>query len=539
MINIILVARRLFTLLMLAVFLLHCNEREKQSSPSALLNKDTLNINIGSEPPTLDWSLSTDSTSYTIILNIMDGLTRFGKDYKPEPSLAESWDLSKDGKTIIFHLRKNVLWSDGKPLLAKDFEYSWKRLLNPKTGADYAYFLYDIEGAEQYNTGKENDPRKIGVKALDDNTLLVKLKRPASYFLSLLTFMSTFPMRQDVVEKYGLKWTDPKNIVTLGPFALSNWRHHESILLTKNPDYWGEKPKLKEVEMIMNENPTSALALYEGGALDFIDGRSIPTLEVPRLRLSREFSTEPQFRGNYIGFNVKKPPFDNPLVRRAFSAAIDRSKIAELIQGAGIPTASWIPQGMLGHDSEIGIEFNPDQAKAWLAQAGYPDGSGFPEVVFLYPDVGSNRVVSEALQSMWKRYLGVDVELQNQEWKVYLSTLDTDPPQIFRASWGADFPDPHNFMNLFECLSGNNETKWCNKSYDEIVERAAAEDNPKKRVEFYKEAQKILTETDVPIAPILTSIQQSMIKPYVVGLNLNPLGMVFFNQVSFLSKVSN
>jgi oligopeptide transport system substrate-binding protein len=194
---------------------------------------------------------------------------------------------------------------------------------------------------------------------------------------------------------------------------------------------------------------------------------------------------------------------------------------------------------MLGYDSEIGIEFNPEQARAWLAEAGYSDGNGFPEVVFLYPDVGSNRIVSEALQSMWKRYLGVDVELQNQEWKVYLSTLDTDPPQVFRANWGADFPDPHNFMNLFECNSGNNETRWCNKLYDELVEKAAVEENPEKRVALYKEAQKILTETDVPIAPILRSIQQSMIKPYVVGLNLNPLGMVFFNQVYFADKISN
>src|SRR3989337_4464303 len=175
---------RLITLLILAVLFLQCEDREKESLATVLPNRDSLNINIGSDPPTLDWSLATDSTSYTIILNIMDGLTRFGKDYKPEPSLAESWDISEDGKTIVFHLRKNVSWSDGRPLKAKEFEYSWKRLLNPKTGADYAYFLYDIEDAEEYNTGKEDDSQKVGVKALDDNTLLVKLKRPASYFLS-------------------------------------------------------------------------------------------------------------------------------------------------------------------------------------------------------------------------------------------------------------------------------------------------------------------------------------------------------------------
>jgi oligopeptide transport system substrate-binding protein len=530
--------KKLSIFIILAFLFLSCEGKEKQNSSSASPEKDTLEINIGSEPPTLDWSLATDSNSYTIILNIMDGLTKFGKDLRPEPDLAERWEVSEDRKVITFYLRKDVFWTDGKPLKARDFEYSWKRLLNPKTGADYAYSLYDIEGAEEYNTGKENNPQRVGVKALDDHTLSVTLKRPASYFLSLLTFMSTFPMRKDIVEKYGVKWTEPKNITTLGPFKLSTWRHHEKILLTKNPHYWGEKPKINKVQMIMNENPTSSLALYENGELDFLDGRNIPTLEVPRLRLSPEFKTAPQFRGNYVGFNAEKPPFNNPLVRRAFSAAIDRVKLAELVQGAGIPTTSWIPQGMLGYAPEIGIKFNPEQAKAWLAEAGYPNGNGFPRIVFLYPDVGNSRIVAEALQSMWKRYLKVEVELQNQEWKIYLSTLDTDPPPVFRAGWGADFPDPHNFMSMFECNSGNNRTRWCNHEYDRLIERAAEEKNPEKRVAFYGEAQKILTEIDVPIAPILISIQQSMVKPYVVGLDPNPLDLILFSKVSFLNKNS-
>ncbi|MGH7790964.1 MAG: peptide ABC transporter substrate-binding protein [Thermodesulfobacteriota bacterium] len=530
---------KIITSIILVIFLLvGCKGNEEEHSSSTPYKRDTLYINIGSEPPSLDWSLATDSTSFTILNNIMQGLTRFGEDYRPEPALAEKWEISEDGKTITFHLRKGVKWTDGKSLSARDFEYSWKRLLNPNTGADYAYFLYDIEGAEAYNTGKETDPEKVQVKALDDHTLLVKLKRPASYFPSLLTFMSTFPMRKDAVERYGVKWTEASNIVTLGPYVLSSWRHHERMVLSMNKDYFGEKPKIAKVDIIMNENATSALALYESGELDFIDGRGIPPLEVPRLRLSSEFKTEPQFRGNYIGFNVKKPPFDNPLVRRAFSAAMDRASIAELIQGAGTPTTSWIPRGMLGYDAEIGIKFNPEQAKAWLAEAGFPDGRGFPKVTFLYPDVGNNGIVAEALQSMWKRYLGVEVELDNQEWKVYLSTLDTDAPPIYRASWGADFPDPHNFMNLFECGSGNNRTGWCNSNYDALVEKAAEERNAEERIAIYREAQKILTETDVPIAPVFISIQQSMIKSYVAGLDPDPLGLVLFYKVYFLDKSS-
>ncbi len=528
--------KKVYMLFLITFLILGCKGNNNQLTSEDIAKKDTLNINIGSEPPSLDWSLATDSTSYLILNNIMEGLTRFGDDYKVEPALALSWHVSEDGKTYTFKIREDVYWTDGKPLKAEHFEYSWKRILNPKTGGDYAYFLYDIENAEEFNTGKIDDPEKVGVKAIDDHTLKVKLRHPASYFPSLVTFMSTFPMRKDIVEKHGIRWTDPDNIATLGAYSLSSWKHHDNIVLTKNSKYWGEKPKVEHVSMIMNENPTSALALYESGELDYVDGRGIPVLEIPRLNQSDEFKTQLQFTGNYIAFNVKKPPFDNPLVRKAFSAAIDRESTVNLIQGAGIPATSWIPKGMLGYAPDIGIHFDPKQAKAWLAQAGYPDGKGFPKVTFLYPDVSSNRIIAEALQSMWKMHLGIGVELANQEWKIYLSTINTDPPEIHRAGWGADFPDPHNFMNLFECNSGNNRTLWCNPKYDSLVENAAQEIDPEKRKGLYDQAQTILTETDVPIAPFLISIQQSMIKPYIAGLDPDPLGIILFNKVHFVDN---
>jgi oligopeptide transport system substrate-binding protein len=523
-------------LLLFSITLFSCNrsqETEVESSDSQIPKRETLRINIGNEPPTLDWSRSTDSTSYTILINIMDGLTKFGDDYKPEPALAKSWQISDDGKKYTFKLRHGVMWTDGRPLKSKDFEYSWKRLLDPKTGADYAYFLYDVIGAEQFNNGNINDPDSIGIKSIDDSTLEVTLKRPASYFLSIVSFMSTFPMREDIVLKHGLKWTEPQNLITLGAYELESWKHHDKLTIVKNENYWGIKPKINKVEMIMNENQSSALALYESGELDYADSRSIPHLEIPRLRLSPDFRTQLQFRGNYIGFNVKKAPFNSLLVRKAFSAAINRQNIAEVVQGAGIPATSWIPKGMLGFNENIGTDFGPDSAKELLKQAGYKDPSDFPKVTFLYPDVSNNRIIAESLQSMWKKYLGIEVELINQEWKVYLSTLDTDPPHIFRAGWTADFPDPHNFMNLFECNSGNNETGWCNPLYDELVEKAAGELDENKRIEQYNQAQSILTETDVPIAPFLLSIQQSMLKPYVKGLEPNPLGLIYYNKVSF------
>jgi oligopeptide transport system substrate-binding protein len=523
--------KKLFFLIIAVCLITSCS-RDGQETED-IREKNTININIGNEPPTLDWSLATDSTSYLILNNLMEGLTQFGDDFLPVPALAESWDISGDGRTYTFKIRDDVLWTDGNPLTAHDFEYSWKRILNPATGGDYAYFLYDIENAEEYNTGKIDDPGKVGVKALDDSTLEVRLKRKASYFPSLLGFMSTFPMRKDVVEKHGLKWTEPGNIVTLGPYKLTKWKHHSGIMLESNPGYYGEQPKLDKVSIIMNEDPSSALALYESGELDYADSKSIPPLEVPRLVNQEDFTTTLQFRGNYIAFNVKKPPFDNPLVRKAFAASIDRDSIVDLIQGAGIVTTSWIPKDMLAYNPDIGTEFDPEQAKKWLAEAGYPGGKGFPEASFLWPDVSYNRVIAEALQSMWKQYLGIEVELMNEEWKVYLSTINTNPPEIHRAGWGADFPDPHNFMSLFECNTGNNRTGWCNPEYDSLVDQAAEETDIAKRKELYDKAQKILTETDAPIAPFYNTKQQNLIKPYVKGLVPNPLDIVLFKKVYF------
>ena len=500
--------------------------------------KDTLNVNLGNEPPTLDWSLATDGTSINVINNIMEGLTQFNNDFTPEPDLAESWTVSGDGKTYTFKIREEVKWTDGKQLTAGDFEYSWKRILDPTTGGDYAYSLYDVKNAEEYNTGKITDPDKVGVKAIDDRTLEVRLERPASYFPSMLAFVSTFPQRKDVIEKYGQQWTDPANIVTLGPYVLTSWRHHDNIVLTENPGYWGKRPRIKKIKLIMNENPSSALAQYEADELDYADSKSIPPLEVPRLKELPDFKTTLQFRGNYIAFNVEKPPFDNPLVRKAFAASIDRDSIVSLIQGAGITTTSWIPKGMLGYNPDIGIDYNPAQAREWLKEAGYPGGNGFPEVTFLWPDVSYNRIIAEALQSMWKENLGVKVDLMNQEWKVYLSTINTDPPEIHRAGWGADFPDPHNFMSLFTCTSGNNRTRWCNREYDKLVAKAAEERDPEKRKAIYDKAQKILLEVDTPIAPFYISYQQNMIKPYVKGLVPNPLDLILYKEVYFEENVA-
>lgn len=526
--------KNLLSLLCVLLFL-SCGSANKAPDVEDISRKDTLNINIGTEPPTLDWSLATDVTSFTIIENIMDGLAAFDEKYEPVPALARSWRVSEDGRTYTFKIRGKVLWTDGVPLRAVDFLYSWKRILKPETAGSYAYFLFDIKNARKFNSGEIKDFGKVGVKAPDDHTLVVTLEKPRAYFLSLVTFMSTFPMRKDIVEKYGTRWTEAANMVTLGPYRLKEWKHHKEVLIEEYESYWGEKPKsAKKVKMIMNENPVSTLALYESGELDFLDSKGIPLLEVPRVIKLPDFKQSVVFRNNYIGFNTKKVPFDNPLVRKAFASSIDRESLAGLLQGAGVPVTSWIPIDMLAHNPRIGISFDAQKARKFLEMAGYPGGENFPKTAFLYPDTGNNRIVAEAFQGMWKEHLGIEVKLVNQEWTVYLSTLRTDPPPVFRAGWQADFPDPHNFMNLFECGSGNNRTGWCNSEYDRLVERAAGILDRGQRTDLYSSAQRILTETDVPIVPYLNSVQQNMIKPYVRGLEPDRLNFLYFSRVEFV-----
>ena len=461
----------------------------------------------------------------------MVGLTEFDRSLKPVAVVAKSWETLERGKKIIFHLRDDVLWSDGQRVRAQDFEYSWKRLLNPKTASEYAYILFDIENAEAYNQGRITDDSLVGVKAKDDLTLEVRLKHPASYFVAITTFEVTYPQRQDIAEKFGTKWTEPGNIVTNGPFILSSWRHENEIQLRANPKFFLGKPPIEKVEMFMVNEKTTALAMYEQGQLDFIDNNSIPIFEKPRLTKLPGFKAVPQLRGYYYGFVTDRKPFDDVRVRKAFTLAIDRSVFPKILHGGEQPATCWIPPGMLGHNTKIGLTYNPPEARRLLREAGYPNGKGFPEVTLSYNTFEDHKIVAEAIQGMWKRNLGVLVRLDNQEWKVYLKKLKTDPPHIFRLGWGADYPDPDNFMKLFTSLSGNNDTRWKNPRYDQLLDLAAREFDERKRKRLYDEAQKILCETDLPITPLFTTTEYTVLSRRFAGLEYNSMARLVLRDV--------
>lgn len=511
-------------------------ERNDRSIPGGADNH--FRVNLATEPPSLDWSLATDHVSFNVITNLMVGLTEFDKKLKPAPVIAKSWDILEGGRKYVFHLRDDVQWSDGQKVRAQDFEYSWKRLLDPKTASQYAYILFDIENAQEYNEGKLTDASTVGVQAQDDLTLVVRLRQPASYFLTLTTFEVTFPQRQDIVEKFPSSWTEPANIVTNGPFLLSSWRHEDAIELRANPNFFRGKPPMEKVTMFMINEKTTALAMYEQGQLDFMDDESVPTLEKKRLSSQRGFKRVPQLRGEFYGFATDRKPFDDPRVRMAFAMAIDRNVFPQLLQGAEKPASSWIPPGMLAHNERIGVSFNPPEARRILREAGYPDGKGFPRVVLGYNTREDRKLVAEAIQGMWQRNLGVVVTLENQEYKVYLQKLQNDPFPVFRDGWGADYPDPDNFMKLFTSTSGNNHTRWKNPRYDRLLEQAARELDSKKRVRLYDEAQKILCETELPIVPLYWTTETTLLNPRFTGLELNSMARIDLRNVRPAERMS-
>jgi oligopeptide transport system substrate-binding protein len=387
--------RRAVTIAVLLCVSLVCS-----CGPSAKTGSENVfRVNLGTEPPTLDWSLATDHVSLNVIANLMVGLTEFDDQLKPAPIIASSWKVLEGGKKIIFNLREDVFWSDGKRVEAGDFEYSWKRLLDPKVASEYAYILFDILNAEEYNQGKITDHRRMGVKAIGHRTLEVLLKQPASYFVAITTFEVTYPQRRDLVEKFGSAWTEPSRLVTNGPYLLSSWRHENEIELAPNPKFFLGKPSIEKVKMSMVNEKTTALALYEQGQLDFIDNHSIPTFEKPRLSRMPGFRRVPQLRGNYYGFITDRRPFDDVRLRRAFSMAIDRSVFPKVLHGGEQPAISWIPPGMLGHDPGIGLPYNPQEARRLLKEAGYPDGKGFPPITISYNTDEDHKIVAEAAES--------------------------------------------------------------------------------------------------------------------------------------------
>lgn len=506
----------------------------------------TIRYDLGAEPKTIDPALNSAVESATIILNAFEGLTKMNEKEQPTPGVAKTWDISADGLTYTFHLRDDAKWSDGKAVTAKDFEYAWKRALNPDTAAEYANYLYYIKNGEAYNT-KKATADDVAIKVTDDKTLVVTLEYPTPYFLSLTAFPTYMPVRKDVVEANKDTWaTKPETYVSNGAFTLKEWRPKDRIILEKNTNYWNAKEvKLQRLEMTMIEEQTSRLAAYKSGQLDYIE--SPPNQEVPNLLTKGDAKSLPYLGTYYFSINVTSGAaavdakaakvISDVRVRKALSLAIDREALVKNVaKGGQTPATTFVPVGVPAGPNIPEFKnkdyYSPKgdiaEAKKLLSDAGYPDGKGFPKIAILYNTGSGHQNIAQAVQDMWRKNLGINIELQNQEWKVFQTTRSKKEYIIARDGWIGDFMDPMTFLDLFTSTSGNNNPGYKSAAYDAKILAAKKETDAAKRAVILHEAEDILM-ADAPIIPLYYYTNIAMIKDYVKGTRKSILGFVYFD----------
>ncbi|MDO8643603.1 MAG: peptide ABC transporter substrate-binding protein, partial [bacterium] len=410
----------------------------------------------------------------------------------------------------------------GLPVTAHDFEYSWKRVLNPATASQYAYILYFIKGAEEYNTGKVKDPAMVGVKALGDFKLQVQLTHPTPFFPHLVSYYTYRPVPKKTVERHGDKWTHPEHIVSNGAYRIVSWIPQKEILMGKNPHYWeADNVKIPKAKFLPVEDRETALKLHLNGKVHYSE--DLPYLKIPELKKRGDYQDGPAFITYYYQFNTRRKPFDDVRVRRALNRAIDKKRITEFMKKGDFPVTHLTPSGMKGYTPPEGDSFDPVQAKKLLAEAGFTDPATFPAVSIYYNTSENHKTIAELIQHMWKENLGISVGLINQEWKVVTQTYQSGNYDIGRMAWIGDYLDPYTFLTLLTSGSQQNETGWGNSVYDDLVlNQSAVESNPKKREKLLQTAEKLLLDETV-IIPLYQYNLPILVDPRLKGFYNNPL----------------
>lgn len=509
----------------------------------AAASKQEITYNLGADPRTLDPALCTDTTGTTVIANAFSGLAELDENEKAIPGQAEKWDVSDDKLTYTFHLKKDLKWSNGDPVKASDYEYEWKRLLNPETASEYAYALYYLKGGEAYNKGK-GSADAVGVKATDDNTLVVTLEAPCPYFLELTAQSYYFPVDQKVVESNKDWANDAKTLVSNGPFKITNYTIKDSVVLEKNENYYDkDKVKLDKLNLKFVAEETSAWASYKSGQFDVVD--TVPKSDVQGALKDGSAKSFPNLATYFLSINVSDKAkavdpnaakvLSDPKVRKALNLAIDRQSIVDNVTKAGqIPAHGIVGKGIIGPDGKDYTEkttyFDPkgnvEEAKKLLAEAGYPDGQGLPTLQLLYNPESGHGDTMQAIQDMWKK-IGVNAELQSQEWKVFLTTRVQKQFEIARDGWNADYVDPMTFLDMFQSTSDQNNCGYNNPSYDALIDAAKKELDPQKRFDIMHQAEDMLMN-DMPVIPLYYYTRTIGIKDYVKGARVSVMNTIYF-----------
>lgn len=495
---------------------------------------------LAADPETFDTAKMSGAPEGRLAFNLFEGLLMPGPttsklkspDQLVVKGVAEDFEVSNGGKVYTFTLREDAKWSNGDPVTAEDFVYSWKRILTPNFPADYAQMLWVIDGAQEYNEGKQEDWSKVGIKAKDARTLEVTLKAPTPFFPELVAFYTFFPVNKKAIEAHGDDWTKPENIVTNGAYKLSKYTPQQEVVLEKSENYWGaEDVALEQVRLRIISDTNAVVNAYKTGELHWT-GTSLPVAQISNLLMHPDYVRHPMLGTYYYRVNVSKEgPLQDKRVRKALSLAVDRDQLVnQTMKGLYMKAEAYVPGSMPGYKSTATVETNPAKAKKLLAEAGY--GKDKPlKIELLYNTDENHKLIAESLQAMWKSSLGIDVELVNKEWKTYLQDIDTLNYQVARAGWIGDYNDPMTFLDMWVTGNGNNDTGWSNADYDALIERANKEPNVGKRKALLQEAEALLLE-EGPIIPIYWYTNNMLVSRFIEGFEPHNRDIHLFKYMS-------
>lgn len=517
-------------------------------------------INMRGEPDTIDPGRSNFSTSILVASQAFEALLGYDKDLVLQPAAAvevpsvTNGGISSDGRTYTFRLRPEARWSDGRPVMARDFAFAIRRNLDPAVAAPYATTLYDITGARAFHTalGSKDAPRNpsageltalrdaVAVEARGDHTLVVRIDAPRPTFLHIMALWVAWPLREDILAAHGDRWTEPPSYVGNGPFMLTRWAHQERLEFVPNPHYHGQKPGLTKLTLLQINDANQAFLAYQNNEVDAVavpDANVQLVLNDPALRAQAVRFNQTAVFG--FQFNVQRPPLNDVRVRRALAMAVDREAlINKVAQGIGKPAYSLIPPGMPGHDPDVGTEFrfNPEKARSLLATAGYPDPSKLPPLAYVFFDNTGNRLRAEFFQAQMKQHLNLAVTLEPLDARSFQQRFNNSQFTVAFSGWGADYPDPDNFVpELFRSDSGNNHTGYARPEVDRLADQCRKEPDAGARARACAEAQRKLV-SDQPWAFAFYRENLWLVKPHVKGFQVTAKdhlpGSRFYHQIT-------
>ena len=500
-------------------------------------NHSVITINAGPHPKTIDPTLNTALDGCYYIIHAFEGLTTKSKDGKIVGGVAENWEVLDDGTRYIFHLRTNAKWSDGKPVVASDFVYSWQRVVDPAVGSQYSFQHEPVKNAKDITAGKM-PVDSLGVKAIDDYTLEVVLEAPTAYFLDLTAFTTFYPVRKDIIEKYGDAWSlNAETYIGNGPFTASEINQDESIIMVKNTNYWDYNNVVPEqLRFILMQNETASVAGIKDGSIDF--SRILPTQDIQTLRDEGLLQIKPMLASYFYCLNITNKVLSDIRVRKALALAIDRNYIVEQVtKGGETPADAFVPYGINDVNNESfrengggffdisseNYQKNIEEAKKLMAEAGYPNGQGFPVFEFK-ADPGFHIAIFEAVQQMWKEHLGIDTKIVQEEWAVFLQTRYDKNLTMCRGGWFGDFNDPINFLALYTSYSPNNYSSYSNAQYDAYIQTALTTGDQEVRMDAMHKAEELLVNS-FAIIPMYFYTEPLLVNPKLKDVYYDALSM--------------